>query len=201
MKIREVSAINKRKSKVLTEEGFVFSLYQNEIVFFGIEEGGELEEGKYLETIRPLLARRARERLLYILKDRDKTEWELRNKLREAFCPEDIEDEAIEWAKSQRYIDDRRYVQFYIEIHKEKRSRLDILSRLLRKGIDKELAQEELAREEIDEEELIRKELRKRSYAKNTQSAKEKQSLYRFLLGKGYSFDAIKSVMGEEEKF
>lgn len=201
MRIREISTINKKKSKVLTEEGFAFSLYQSELLAYGIAEDAELEEERYLECIRPLLLRRAKERLLYLLKERERTEWELRNKLKEGVYPEDIAEEAIEWAKAHRYADDRRYVQFYIEINKEKRSRMDILMRLLRKGIDKELAEEELEKEAIPEEDLIRKELRKKSYTGKAKSMKEKQSLYRYLSGKGFSFEAIRNVMGEEEEF
>lgn len=201
MMIKDVLKINTKKSKVITYEGFAFALYQREISFYGIEPEKELAEEVLYQSIFPLLTKRAKERVLYILKDRDKTEHELKNKLAENFFPEEIIQEVITWAISNRYIDDCRYASFFVEVNKEKRSRADIMKRLLQRGIDKNIISEALDGVEFDEEKQIIKELKKKGYKPESADIKKKQSLYRLLSGKGYSYEIIREVMENEEAF
>ena len=76
MQIISVTPLDKRRSKVLTDEDFAFALYQGEIKAYKIKEGGELTGEVYWEILEKVLFKRAKERTLYLLKSRDRTELE-----------------------------------------------------------------------------------------------------------------------------
>ena len=93
MQIISVTPLDKRRSKVLTDEDFAFALYQGEIKAYKIKEGGELTGEVYWEILEKVLFKRAKERTLYLLnygrnysrtygdrKSRRQLEFERRNK-------------------------------------------------------------------------------------------------------------------------
>ena len=76
MIITEILPLGAKKSKVLTDEDFAFSLYRGEVKKMELEVGRELTADFLRTELYPLLIRRSRERLLYLLKQRDYTEAE-----------------------------------------------------------------------------------------------------------------------------
>ena len=76
MIITEILPLGAKKSKVLTDEDFAFSLYRGEVKKMELEVGRELTADFLRTELYPSLIRRSRERLLYLLKQRDYTEAE-----------------------------------------------------------------------------------------------------------------------------
>ena len=74
MKIITIIELDKKKKKIVLENGECFALYCGEIRKYRLEEGIELEDTVYREIVDYVLTKRAKERLLYLLKDSDKTE-------------------------------------------------------------------------------------------------------------------------------
>ena len=74
MEITAVEPLDKRRSKIFLEEKIAFVLYRGELRTYQIEEGGELSEENYKQIVEEVLIKRAKERALYLLKDRDRTE-------------------------------------------------------------------------------------------------------------------------------
>ena len=68
MTVESITPVGKRKCRVLLDEGFALVLYRGEIKKYGIEEKGELSKECYQEILREVLCRRAKERVLYLLK-------------------------------------------------------------------------------------------------------------------------------------
>ena len=62
----------------------------------GIREGGSIPEKVYEEIMQEILPKRAKLRCMNILKSADKTEWQLRTRLRQGGYPKKVEDIAIE---------------------------------------------------------------------------------------------------------
>ena len=108
MKVDKIIPNGKTRSKVLFDEGLVLMLYNSELHKFNIREDSDVSEETYRKVILPMLAKRAKERLVFILKSSDKPESELRRKLKEGCYPEETIEEAITWAKSKHYVDDAR---------------------------------------------------------------------------------------------
>lgn len=194
MTITEILPLGTKKSKVLTDEDFAFSLYRGEIKKMELEVGRELTDDFLKTELYPLLIRRSRERLLYLLKQRDYTEEELRRKFREGFYPEEIAELALDYGRSLRYVDDRRVAETYIRTRSGEKSARYIKTALLNRGVEKELIEELLEAEAPDEGAQICRELKKRGYSPEL-DAKAEQRIYAALLRKGYTYGAIRDAI------
>ena len=193
MQIMAVTPFDKRRSKVLISEDFAFVLYNGEIRRYHIEEGAELTEERYRQILDEVLRKRARERAIYLLKEKDRTEAELTKKLREGFYPEEV----LELFKARHYIDDEEYGRRYLDNHSQKKSRRRLQYDLQRKGLDRDQIEELLEEIEVPEEDQIREFLQKKGYDPEQTDQKEKGKLMMALARKGFAYEAIRSVMGE----
>ncbi len=107
MTVTEIVPVDKRRSKVILDDDFTLVLYRGELKRYFIEEGSEISEEVYQEIVKEILYKRARERVLFLLKSSDKTEQELRRKLKEGFYPQEVIDYAIHFLKEHRFINDQ----------------------------------------------------------------------------------------------
>lgn len=64
--------------------------------------------------------------MLYLLRSMDRTEQQLRQKLKEGDYPEEIIDIAIAYVQKLHYQDDRRYASNYVDYRKKNKSRLQL---------------------------------------------------------------------------
>jgi recX family len=121
----------------------------------------------------------------------------LRGKLRDGYYPKEVIDETIDWAKKHHYIDDTRYVDFYIRSNGERKSRKRMIYDLRQKGISTELLEEFLSLESVDERSQILRFLEKKKYDRQNSDWQKKRKLMQSLVAKGYSYDVILSCMDE----
>lgn len=196
MRVLEVIPLDKKKSKVIVEGTETFALYRGELRKYGIADGAELTEQEIEEIYREILYKRGKERALYILKDSDKTEQEMRTKLKKGYYPEEIIDKVIEFLQKYRYVDDWRYAENYIHFYSNSKSRRMIVQKLLQKGLAKELISEvyEHMEEElqaVDEREQIYKLLEKKRYCAEEADYKEQNRIMGFLVRKGFQLDDV----------
>ena len=95
------------------------------------------------------------------------------------------------------YIDDQRFVNSYIASHKNIYGKLKLKQQLMQKGISEKLVDEALEDEEFEQSEQISKLAEK--YMKNKEDSKENYiKLFRYLMGKGFEYEEIKSVLKKE---
>ncbi len=199
MRVVSVSKLqNKTKRyQIRLDNGADFVLYAGEVRRLGITEGEDFSDEQYDLLLQDILIPRAKQRALHLLEKQDRTESNLRRKLREGGYPETVIDEAVSYVVSYHYIDDRRFAENYIYFHKDSRSRQRIRQDLLMKGIDKELVDEVMEEGyETDERALIKELLAKKHYDPDTADRKEKARMYRFLATRGFTpgdiMDAVK---------
>ena len=195
MQIISVTPLDKRRRKVLTDEDFAFALYQGEIRTYKIKEGGELTREVYREILEKVLFKRAKERTLYLLKSRDRTELEIRRKLKDGYYPQEAIDYAVDFLKRYGFVDDENYGRNYIRVYGDRRSRKQLEFELRNKGIGREAIDLLMEECQVSEDEQICRFLRKRGYEKDTAQPKERAKLTAALARKGFSYDAIYRVM------
>ena len=70
--------------------------------------------------------RQAEKKALRLLTVSDRTEHQLREKLREGGFPPEAVDAAVEYVRSFHYVDDRRYAESFIRFRKEEKSIYEI---------------------------------------------------------------------------
>ncbi len=195
-----ITALSKGRYKIDIDGQFRFVLYKGELHTYHVKEGERISDGFLEEILSEVLPKRAKLRSMNLLKSREYTEYQIREKLRQGLYPEEAIDEAVEYVKSYRYIDDRRYAKDYIVYYSESRSRGRIEQDLFRKGISKELIrtvyEEDLGGENLpDEIPLMEKWLEKKGYNKENADYQEKQKMGAFLYRKGFSLDNIEKLL------
>ena len=137
----------------------------------------------------------ARECALALLEFRDRTERELRQKLKEReYGPEEIE-ETVLFLKEYRYLDDEAYAGRYIRSCASRKSRRQIRADLERKGVSREVIDLSFQEEAVDEESQIAPLLLKKGYEPGKRM---EPADYRRLMGtlgrRGFSSEAIRRV-------
>lgn len=197
MLITQISELDKKRMMIRTEEGISFVLYKGEIRKFGLKEEQELTSEVYEEIRNEILIKRARKRAMFLLEKMDRTESQLRDKLRQGFYGEDIIEDAISYVKHYHYIDDNRYARTYVRCQKERKSKRQIRVDLIQKGVDREVIEMaiEAEYEAETEQELIMRWIEKRHYVIGCNDIKEKQKMYQFLMRKGFRSEDVLRVL------
>ena len=188
MLITRLEAVNGKKYRVYLNDAPAFLLYSSEVSRYCLKEGQELDENQEKEIYSAVLSKRAKLRCMNLLKTMDKTEEQLRQKLRQGEYPEPVIEEALEYVKHYHYVDDLRYARNYIDSRKDTKSRQQIRYDLLGRGISEDIiiqAWEET--DPVDEMALILRWKEKKGFDPASADQKETQRFYQFLLRKGFS--------------
>lgn len=202
MVVTDITEFNKKRAKIYLDGEFAFLLYKGEIRDYCIRVGEELSDMIYADITTVLLPKRAKLRAMNLLQKKDYTERQLRDKLSEGLYPGECINEAIEYVKSYRYLDDERYVRDYITYHMPVRSKNRIIQDLTGKGIDRDILLpivEELYSDDDGDAEYdqVRALLLKKHYDPQTCDFKEKQKIIAFLMRRGFSMSLIKRAMDD----
>ena len=200
MKITRIEEMTGSRSRVFIDGEFAFVLYRGELRTYHIVEGQELSREDHDAILTQVLPRRAKLRAMNLLKNREYTEKQLRDKLCEGGYPEQIVEEALSYVESFHYIDDLRYATAYITCHEDTRSRRRIQQDLLGRGIAPDLLEEAWREWEEqggrqDEQAMIQELLRKRGYDPETADGKEKQKQGAFLMRRGFSGESVRKAL------
>ena len=197
MKVTGLECVTKTKIKVYLDEQFAFVLYKGELSRYRIQEGSVLSP-ELVECIKQeVLLKRAKLRAMHLLNAMDRTESQLRLKLKQSLYPEDVIEKAIQYVKSFGYIEDQGYAERFIHNRQQSKSKREIYAALSQKGIPRE--QIELAMktcyEEADELSAIRRIAEKKRFSPEESTDAEKKKLYDYLLRKGFKSDDIRQVI------
>lgn len=192
MEIVSIEPLNKKKCRIVLDNGEQIALYNKEAEKYRLVSGAFLPEEDYEEIIRQILIPRAKRRVLYLLRSMDRTQAQLKGKLQEDFFPEQVIEEAIAYGKSFHYVDDERYARNYASAKLSGKSRRMVALELERKGISKDFIAGILAQipEEQEEETIIRL-IRKKHLAQDETDEEKVIKVKQFLLRKGFTYETI----------
>ena len=135
-----------------------------------------------------------RKKAMAILTHKDRTRWELCDKLEKAGFEQEIIDDAIAYVESFRYIDDLRYATRFAEIYCESRSIQRIRQDLKKRHVPEEYIAIALESINMDDFKALQKEIQKllkRSESPEEMSYEEKQKIAAKLYRKGFRTDSI----------
>lgn len=200
MIVTKIEELDKKKCKIYIDEEFAFTLYRSEVRKYEILLDGIMEEAVYNTIIKDVLLKRARERALYLLQSMDKTEAQLRDKLRQNGYPFDVIDLVISELISYRYVDDKRYVEQYIYEKQSQKSKKQLVFDLIRKGIPKEVIQTVLEQTEIDDSTALETLIRKKLKGLDLNSKPDLSKVYSYLFRKGFTHSEIMSAFKKFEQ-
>lgn len=194
--ITEYKVLDKGKVELCLDEKLFIRLYKGEARKLDLKEGMELSEEQYQYIIYEILTKRAVRRAMHLLERQERTEHQLREKLRQNAYPKEAVEEAISYVKRYHYLDDVRYAHTYIRYHQQKKSRMCLKTDLMRRGIAKDIIESALETEfSNDEKQQIRVLLEKKKYVPDTADAAQFRKIYQFLQRRGFKSSDILSVM------
>ena len=191
--ITEIKDIGK-KCRIIIDDDIVVQLYKGEVRKLGIKADSQFSNESYNEMYN-ILNKRAREHSLFLLKDMDKTEKQIRDKLKLGDYPEDIINNAIEFLKKYGYVDDIRYAKLYISSKQNSKSIKQIELELYKKGVNKENVSKVLLEMDLSNEEALNKLIEKIKKKYDLNDKTQYNKMCRYLLGKGFSYGEIQEAL------
>lgn len=193
MIIQQAEPLEKGRMRIHLDSGEAFVVYKREIGHLELEAGSSWTEEQYQELLAEILIPRAKKRAMHLLEKMDRTETQLREKLRQNEYPECAIEEAIAYVKKYRYVDDLRYACNYIRYRSQSKSKRILVLELSRKGVSKKQIEQAMEQECAveDESAKILKWIEKKQYQSQTADMKQKQKMYQFLLRKGFRSEDV----------
>lgn len=140
---------------------------------------------------------RGKLRALYILGKSDKTEFEIRTKLKRNEYSEDIIDRIILFLKEYGYVDDLKFAMNYVSEKSNYKSLMQMRSALILKGVSASFIEEAFLENNNDQSDLIRKLVEKKKIEWETADKLKIQKLYTYLSRKGFKSNEIISIIRE----
>lgn len=196
MLITGIEEYSKKKKRIYIDEQFAFTLYSGEVYKYKITLGHSISEADYNEIVNEVVLKRAKKRALYLLSSMDRTEYQIRTKLKQNDYTEVIIDQAIEYVKKYSYIDDERYVKNYIDCFKDRKSRQKMAVELYQKGAPKDIISRVVEQNyQSDERIIIQQLVEKKKFDINVATPKDTQKMFNFLARRGFQLEDIKSVL------
>lgn len=194
--VTEYESLGKGKLRIRFDNGAEFSLYYSEAKQFKLAEGAAVEEEAYQRLIDEVITKRATRRAMHLLERMDRTEHQLREKLKMGGYPKESVDAAVAYVKRYHYIDDLRYACTFVRLSQNRLSRLQIRMKLAQRGIEKELIERALE-EEYESEEIVQiyRILEKRNYVAGEADEKEFRRVYQYLMRRGFKSNEILKAM------
>ena len=122
MIVSQLVEISYSRYKVFIDDEFAFVLYKGELSRYGLRPGTELSAAVYQEILTDVVLKRAKKKALLLLEQMDRSEANLREKLRQGLYPEQVIEEAIAYVKSFGYINDEDYIRRFVESRKGQKS-------------------------------------------------------------------------------
>ena len=143
------------------------------------------------------MQKQAKKKALRLLEQMDRTEEELRLKLRQKGFTEQATKEAIDYVKSFRYIDDVSYAERFVQSRQQQKSRKEIYMALCQKGVEREIIEHamELCYTEYREIDTIQNIMDKKRVVVSECSVMEKQKFYNYLVRRGFKSEDIRQVI------
>lgn len=132
-----------------------------------------------------------RKKAMALLNYRDRTQWELCDKMEQKGFSQEVIEDAVAYVKSFHYIDDLRYAVRYADIYKESRSIQRIRQDLKKKHIPEQYIEQAIEEIESDDSVALKKQLEKMCRGKTDFSYEEKQKIAQKLYRKGFRTEDI----------
>lgn len=188
-----------KKTQVYIDGEYSFFLTKKEYNQYKLSEGQFIDDRLYAEIIENIIYPRAREKALSLLDFSDRTESELKNKLIQAGYTDEIIAKVMDFLKLYDYINDERYAQTYIRSSKKSKSRLAIMTSLLKKGIDGKVIDKALYTEyndsSDDELDAIKRIIAKKAISVEKLNLAQKQKIMASLYRKGFNPENIRRIL------
>lgn len=205
---------NVSRLNLYIDDQFVAGISSNTLAKFNLYKGKELEEAVLDDILYQELKQRFLERAVGYLTRAPKTTFQIRRylgdlqyKKKGKWFDEDaninfekIFNEIVEYLEEIDLLDDRNYATLFVEsrIKNKPRGKFVLVSELMGKGVDKEIAIQVCDELIEDEYDILKKTFYKHYKSENLDLSDRKKIAY--LQRKGFSYDLIKKFANSESE-
>ena len=198
----EAQKKNKSRSSIFIDGEFYKGVDNQVVVKLGLRKGKEVNENELKEMIDEEELSRAKNYVLRYLSYKPRTERELVLYLKRKEFSQLISDRVLERIKDLGFIDDISYARQYTQelINKGQDGTSKILNKLIKRGINPELAKnmiEELTTEDNEFQRALTLAEKKLPSYKKYEFLIQKKKINDFLIRKGFRFDAVNQALQE----
>lgn len=197
MLIDKISTENNKIYNIHLETGKVISLVESVFVRFNLYKGKEITKEDIDEMRIESKVQQGIDLALKKLKNR-KTEFEIRELLKESFDP-DIIEQVVQYLYRYNFLNDKEYAILYArdKSNINRWGEIKIKFQLQQKGVPQEFIS--LALDEIQpmQYKLAKKTYEKRAFKYNLKEYKDRQKLKRYLYGRGFHPLVIEKLIKE----
>lgn len=199
-RIKSIADINDKYQVVYLDDGFLFKGKKWEIRKLNLDIDMLISPELYEQIYKEYGVRRCRYKAVDILSGSDKTEFELKRKLKDSYFAEEVIEEVIAELKRHHYVDDMRYASNFVNYKSGTKSRFQIISLLKSKGVDNDIINNVIANEYNSKDEyiIIRKQLNKYADVDNNINREHINKIYSSLVRKGISYSLIEDIISNE---
>jgi regulatory protein len=197
MKISSIQKNGVNDVSVYIDEKYSFSIDQEDYVKLGLYSKKEITNDELINIKKTLDLSAAKSFIIRYLSLRTSCENQIRVKLRKADYSGTVIDKTIDYLKSMGYINDKLYVQKFINdrMKLKQKSKKMLKYELKRKGISEDIITNVLDEWKIDEF-SIAKELTEKKFGKyDLSNEKIINKIYSFLGNRGFNIEIIQSVL------
>ena len=197
-----ITKIEKQKKKdgrfsVFLDGEFAFGIDGVDLLYYKLEEGGDISPSLYDEMIERIFFVKARDKAIKYLGLSLRTERDVRQRLEREDYPEGIIDDVIALLMRYGYIDDEKFTKaFILSRTKQNIGRNRIFQELMQKGIKRDIIFEcfEDGLEKTDEIKRALEAIRKKMKGFLPEDQREKRRLTDYLARRGFAFEVIKEA-------
>lgn len=133
MYVTKIEPVTKTKYKVFIDGQFAFVLYKGELSRYHIAQDTEVDERLVSQILSEIVLKRAKLRAMHLLTDMDRTESQLRTKLKQGLYPDDIIEQAMAYVKSFGYVEDENYARRFVPADRTARAKKKFMHHSVRK--------------------------------------------------------------------
>ena len=190
----QIQKNNKTRANVFIDGEFAFALEMFTVMKLGLKIGQEVSAEKLSEAMLDSEKSVAFERAVDYLGRGMRTVKQLSDYLTKKNYPPEVVEHVVNRLKDYRYLDDAAYAKTYVERNSDTKGERRLKQELMQKGISACVAEEYSAQDEEKSLESARRLAEK--YMKNKpRELKTLQKLQRYLVGRGYDFDTVNTVV------
>lgn len=190
----QIQKSNKTRANVYIDGEFSMALEMLTVMKLGLKIGQEVSESRLREAMFDSEKSVAFEKAMGYLGRGMKTVKQMRDYLTgKAYAPEVVE-YVLTRLKEYRYLDDEAYARLYVEHNNSTKGERRLKQELVQKGISVNLAE---VHAQIDNDDALENAARlAEKYMKNKpRDLKTLQKLQRYLIGRGYGYDIVNTVL------
>ena len=196
MKITAIKqqAKNSDRVNVFVDGKYEFSLSLDELLQQKIKNNAEVDKADVKRLKKISADGKLRVRAMKWLLNRPHSTREFWDYLYRKKAEPELIESLIKEFSERGYLDDRKFGQWFIELHKHRgKSDRAVRSEMFKKGLGRELVDELMAAEPDDEVERLRKMIEKKK--KLMRYRNDPQKLKQYLAREGFSYDLINEIL------